>query len=181
MKKYFVEWLPTIDTIKVGDRVIHPSYNDGNPIKVTTDTEADVLSDGGQVTKLFLCSSEIYNNEPPEGTYIDSKVLGPGQIKATVVIGQISSNATWVKAGDQFDDNEVRLMKAIKVKYSTRAHGGEYNMILGSEDSYSKSDISRHFDFWFDDSSQFGITSAKCNGDVFIESIKIKGPCGHFH
>lgn len=174
MKKYFVEWLPTIDTIKVGDRVIHPSYNDGNPIKVTTDTEADVLSDGGQNTKLFLCSKDInvgdkviepctYDGTMREYTVVKTPEKFRRDVPAGInpevnsgnpislnqftfkLIGQISPNATWVKAGDEFEKSEVQ--------YNIRKELNNF---------------------------ESGMDWTHCEYDVII-FFKIKGPCGHFH
>ena len=205
MKKYSAQYVPVPGEIKYGDKYINKVfkltdyYKDG---KGKYETCGDYLVETRKPhqtgtrtfsgrdeykskVQLFLCSRDIQvgdkvlDEDYCEWIVVESdlKNLNP----LTKVIGQISPQATWVKAGDEFDEDEVRLMKAIKVKYSTRAHGGEDTIILGSEDSYSEDELQESLEYWCERPNQFGIQSAKGVGDIFINHIEIKGPCGHFH
>lgn len=62
-------------------------------------------------TILFLCNRDTYyGGTPDKGTYIDISI-GTDMVTATKVIGQISSDAIWVKEGDGFTEEEVSILE----------------------------------------------------------------------
>lgn len=68
------------------------------------------------------------------------------------VIGPISSEATWVKEGMEFEEDEVKLIK------------------ICHDDSHPP----------YDSYCSYCCRSSRCGNDEGDEAF-IKGPCGHFH
>lgn len=99
------------------------------------------------------------------------------------VIGEISTDATWVKEGDKFSEDQVRLLKAVNVKYHTRAHAGTDVMNLGYKpvDYYTPNIIQDRLERWHSEPEQYGISSSECDDIVFVHTVEILGQCGHFH
>lgn len=120
MKHLFAKYLSVKGEIKEGDKVLYNGkvylapYGKAYILEgLILDTQAQI--DSLQKVKLFLCSRDIkigdngYNtvtnsfhllNEPLEHYH----GLGDIWIK---VIGEISPEATWVKEGDEFDEDEI--------------------------------------------------------------------------
>lgn len=173
MKQYFTKYLPVEGEIKHNDlylvgRVILPR----NPLNVSND---DDFYKGKQKVKLFLCSRDIqvddkiqYNHgnlgykegvvdkieKETNSVYIHGfnyHYLSIHNTECLKVIGEISPDATWVKEGDEFDENEIENWSRAKA-----ANGFAPFRPLKRE-------------VWF------------VNAEARETIYKIKGPCGHFH
>lgn len=110
-KVYIAKYLP----VKGGySRIV--KNNEGTPV------------DFEQEVKLFLCSRDIqigdtaYNDKfysYPDGQLIDtnSKVMDHGmmEIDSYKVIGEVSSEAIWVKEGDEFEESEIKKHLVFKI------------------------------------------------------------------
>jgi hypothetical protein len=125
MKKYFAKYLPVEGEPKEGDMVIYKEvgwtenyeealkaavYGDPIPIKV----------------KLFLCSRDIQVGDEvhipyPSGEVrikpTEASIIAIGNVAAKnngyKVVGEISPEATWVKEGDEFNEEEVKRVVCI--------------------------------------------------------------------
>jgi len=124
MKKYFAKYLPVEGEIKIGD-VIKDSLG---YITITSEEGVRVYTEANkQRYKLFLCSRDkkpmdIVTFESGKRTQIEkwdedynqwvfngkSRVSDEDCFK---VIGEISSDATWVKEGDEFDEKDLLLVE----------------------------------------------------------------------
>lgn len=125
-KKYFTKYLPVEGEIKEGDTILynnrlatatHISY----VIKFIDETENTVLDtqiqiDSRKKIKLFLCSRNIQigdkvfhdtNVQNSGFTWTDSHNNKMRKDDVYKVIGEISRETTWVKEGDEFDENEL--------------------------------------------------------------------------
>jgi hypothetical protein len=121
--KYFTKYLPVEGEIKMGDKF----YEEG--LGIGTRTNKKGVYDFQKV-KLFLCSRDIqvgdkvidtdeYNSvlTVVEGDAKTQLGLPDDQVTVLVgrtlgclkVIGEISSKAYWVKEGDEFQDDQVKL------------------------------------------------------------------------
>lgn len=110
MKPYFAKYLAIDGEIRPGDKSIKDgvTYHHHN-------VSFYGIEKGHQKIKLFLCSRDIQvgdNYQSPKRfgskEYIDAYCDGdffPGSFK---VFGEISTEATWVKEGDEFDESQVR-------------------------------------------------------------------------
>lgn len=104
--KYFAKYLPVEGEIKKGDKLIDPTLDSLGVIEALTDNEGvKIKARGGSKVKLFLCSRDIKvgdrvrkkNRElfPYPASDTDIEVLR--EHEAFKVIGEISSEATWVR------------------------------------------------------------------------------------
>lgn len=102
--------------------------------------------------KLFLCSLNIteqdWKSEETVRIYQDAKEPAGSRFK---IIGEISPEATWVKKGDEFAEDEVKIYKPLEF-----SHYEEY------------------FDTEIQDTSERAVYKN-------IIRVSIKGACGHFH
>jgi hypothetical protein len=102
--------------------------------------------------KLFL-SSEHFPSLLPEGLFVYKN-------NVFKTIGEISSGATWVKEGDEFDEDEIQRDVLTKwyageddyTEYCHHHPKGDKKFILPSDEEY-----------------------------ITESPIKIKGPCGYLH
>lgn len=116
MKQYFAKYLPVEGEIKVGDWVIHP----GNPPSPITRSNISLVCSECRKAQLFLCSRDIQVGDivwpkylvfedgsegRPEGNWMHLSAITSGSFK---VIGVMSSFATYVKEGDEFDQHEIQ-------------------------------------------------------------------------
>lgn len=157
MKKYFAKYLPVEGEIGDGDPITYIGF-DGISIRHNKRGREALVKNGIhlQKMKLFLCSRDTYYGEPPIGNYIDSKIVGIGTVEATKIIGEISPEATWVKEGDEFDEDEL----------------DPYLYCLKHPDE----------SFYFDEFNQT-LEWIKLNPNPikYKVVVKILGPCKHFH
>jgi len=105
MKKYFAKYLPVEGEIKDDDM---SQYNNITGIHSGWAEHCKGLA---RRVKLFLCSRDI---EPGDKVYsdFDNGYLGIAKKKSEgfnfKMIGEISPEATWVKEGDEFDEEDVK-------------------------------------------------------------------------
>jgi hypothetical protein len=141
MKPYFANWLPVEGEIKIGDKYINtvfkltPPYRKGGScyaghvtcgnylVETRKENQTGTFTFSGRDkykkrVKLFLCSRDIkvgdkYLTAPDyskERTCEDTSYSFDNCLK---IIGEISPEATWVKDGDEFDENEVAGLVAL--------------------------------------------------------------------
>lgn len=136
--KYFAKYIPVEGEIKEGDYWQSPSgqiHHHTLPFAITSDVPKKV--------KLFLCSRDIQvgdkfryggqegdlsreylcvsDEENADEYRINISIVGRCDFK---VIGEISPEATWIKEGDEFDDDEFKL--ATDVLRPKKGTQGEY-------------------------------------------------------
>ena len=112
MKQYFAKYLPVEGEIKMGDKFFEEGLGIG------TRRNKEGLYDFQKV-KLFLCSRDIQVGDEVQlyksGFELGDKVKITSESNLEIakmgmgfkVIGEISSEATWVKEGDEFDETEL--------------------------------------------------------------------------
>jgi len=122
MKKYFTAYLPTEGEIKEGDMTIGVR---GHIAPAITPKDYNNIYvpywDGRKLVKLFLCSRDIkhgdkyhdYAGSPVFTHDEDDPMLDKDCFK---IIGEISPNATWVKEGDEFDEEDLDKMSLEGIK-----------------------------------------------------------------
>jgi hypothetical protein len=132
MKPYFAKYLPVEGEIK--DMMIHPK-NHPEPMSVKGLPAPPIAysKNGWIPVKLFLCSRDIQvgdkifcpdgNNPTKEWNVIASvgDATASNQVSihlvprgAYKVIGEISPDATWVKEGDKFEEDEIKVLGMLK-------------------------------------------------------------------
>lgn len=145
-----------------------------------------------KLTKLFLCSRDIQVGDKTnngiikevtknEGTNPDEiKLLkygvffwyvfeqgGLGTNKNTFkIIGEISPDATWVKEGDEFDEDEIE-----------KIYKKQFECLCEKPNMY-RSEEQANCEYMVDDHRGGDLCIRRI--DV-LDYIKLKGPCGHFH
>lgn len=172
MKKYFAKYLPVEGERNIGDTVIHP----GNPPVEVTESNRELLCEDCKRVKLFLCSRDMkpddeviniggYASLNHKGIYVSDSDLGDTcYIRTSLgaeqcikshwvkVIGEISPEATWVKEGDEFDEEEVKQhLKNIKAG----------------------------FEIYFD--TEFQEERERILYEIVVDYYLILGPCKRFH
>jgi hypothetical protein len=193
MKKYFAKYLPVEGKIKEGDWVMNTT-SPGAYHKWEALSNVHEFTTTTKKVKLFLCSRDIKEGDTifninggkshivkfiSDNTYdVNYRYIDPGDLMGEryvcdcipkdvcyKVIGEISPDAlSYVKEGDEFDEEEVRII---------------WNFV--GEDS-----IDELFTFeewpnqvrkWYggDSNRQFRKSLIEC------PPIAIKGPCGYFH
>jgi hypothetical protein len=124
-KKYFAKWLPEKGEIKQFDKVIIDGKIDVVEQYPFTDPYGDgydiVLAEAGtqmakncNKVKLSLCSRDIQVGDRIyyDGMYWDNaskSMIESAPFETVKVIGEISPDATWVKEGDEFDEEDWEL------------------------------------------------------------------------
>lgn len=104
MKKYFAKWLTVEGTINKGDMFYHP-FSKTNMYSLGEDW----VGTDCKLIKLFLCSRDIQVGDKAD---------------LFKILAEISSEATWIKDGDEFNENEVKLY------WQPGGHGGEtWNLV----------------------------------------------------
>lgn len=163
MKPYFAKYLPVEGEIEVGDYFVD-EYK--QIYKCTKKDNGGTWGSGysrsinlklSKKVKLFLCSRDIQVGDEVT-SYISGKKIKANLFPHThphfvKVIGEISPDATWVKEGQEFSEEEV------KINFEFLA--GKYWIVCNSlakniENEWIASKIGRY-------------------------TMKIKGPCGHYH
>ncbi|MFA9239429.1 MAG: hypothetical protein ACEQSQ_06005 [Candidatus Paceibacteria bacterium] len=109
-------------------------------------------------------------------TYIvkkkDEKLL---LFKEDKEIGQISPDATWVKDGDEFDEDKI---EQVTTTYSWEdTDDATFRFQQFFDKSLSKTSTYWKVDFRYENKSEGDTVTFR----VFKKIYKIKGPCGHFH
>jgi hypothetical protein len=136
MKKYFAKYCSDEGEINEGDKVRH----NGQIVTILKkEGEGDTYKTDGfpvygsnlQKVKLFLCSKDIeIGDKCREFNNIDKEIIAdwdevttsieyPGFVYFKI-LGEISTEAKWVKEGDEFDEDEIAHHKI--------CHDSPYNM-----------------------------------------------------
>lgn len=131
MKKYFAKYLPVEEEIKNGDSIIFDGYNG---ISTRHDERGrNTLTKNGiklKKVKLFLCSIDIQVGDYIRSEHSPATLVKDIEVTNSLdtstphweagndylydkklsfkVIGEISSEAIWIKEGDEFDENEIK-------------------------------------------------------------------------
>lgn len=173
MKNYFCKYLPVGEKVVPGDwmkihctgKVVQCTGFDGPKPSYNNDRCVTRPGDHTRV-KLFLCSRDIQVGDKVIDSIdgkeyeVKSGFLPPEMVK---VIGEISSEATWVKEGDEFDEIRYECL-------SINAFGEGTSHVF-TEDQFKKRDI-----------KPYPRTNSLCAPrGIWFLSIMVKGPCGHFH
>ena len=129
--------------------------------------------------KLFLCSRDIklgdvyYTDDPNwdnktllRHTNVDIEQGTPKMELSYKVIGEISPDATWVKEGDEFDNDELFMI--IYYIYGETGSGAHTGWVQNPQ-SLIGTNI-------FVGNPVNGVINA-----INSVAIQIKGPCGYFH
>lgn len=141
MKKYFAKYLPVEGEIKIGDKLRSESIGKGpvTVTEISKDgniywtDELDFADPMGEsyfgirkekavkLSPLMLCSRDIQAGDrpyTPDGHFHDEPVLSyEHEAKILIekgwfkVIGVISSDAKWVKEGEEFDRNDLLVLE----------------------------------------------------------------------
>lgn len=163
--KYFAIRLPVEGEIKEGEKYFHPTM--GLIVCGKNSTK------NGKLAKLFLCSRDIQIGDKVLSTkheYKEPKLVieDNEDLKAEVpcihksiidkynfkVIGEISPEATWVKEGDEFEENDVHF------------EGWEGLICPAVEEDTLEAYMSHGY--------------VEKHPELKL-ICTIKGPCGHFH
>lgn len=118
MKKYFAHYLPVEGKVEAGDYCIDnltkEVFKMGKGINTMPKNLQDKLRENATKVKLFLCSRDIQVGDKCialDGLYIvpqsESDLAISKEEGHFKVIGEISPDATWVKEGDEFDEDEI--------------------------------------------------------------------------
>lgn len=122
--KYFAKYLPVEGKIKKGDYIIDSL----GVRKVETKQGLQALESASHIKKVkpFLCSRdiqvgdkvyrekledwEVFDKEPEHTNHGSWGFLSEVKPSDFKVIGEISPEATWVKEGDEFDEEDWRFV-----------------------------------------------------------------------
>lgn len=188
MKTYFAKYLPVEGEIQVGDKLY---YKDPDPIYIGNwsgnckvyNFECDliIIEVKGTTTsckrkdlhKLSMCSRDIqvgdeYSFEMGKDDWRKGICHTEGESKRLKeqgifkVVGEISPEATWVKEGDEFDEDEVQFKLIYEQDYE------DDSIEIVSEEEWLKAKLK-------DKLKMFNFIT------LYEKIIEIKGPCGHFH
>lgn len=205
MSTYFTKYLPVEGEIKNGD-LYFQTYQKNQigiaQIPKEYDNPHVCYYDGFQKVKLFLCSRDItfdnyqlnldYSEDFLQSEYIKysddvsfeqwfNSNIKYIQSIAFKVIGEVSTEATWVTEGMEFNEEDIKLVNGVNVMYYTRASKSTTVIIIPPYEKYTEDILSDELQYWLDNPDQYGITSAKIVGQPFVHNIMIKVQCGHFH
>jgi hypothetical protein len=109
-KLFFTKYLPIEGEIaKYGEKVIDESGD----VSVYKYSELNTTHGNLKKTKLFLCSRDIEVGDKVLDEEFCEWIVQDSDLKAlyllTKVIGEISPEATWVKEGDEFDEEQIQF------------------------------------------------------------------------
>ncbi len=191
MKKYFCKYLPVEGEIKEGDMVSDGVVVVENlPRRHKRLTKAQKQGkDSLKKVKLFLCSREVMIGDKVRANdridheyvltakHLDKMEEFELEHLLFKVIGEISPDATWVKEGDEFDEDDIEQVSELY------GWNKEYNTDKDFQKFFDKS-LSKtctHFIYegetdWLDEAGTINL-----NFRVYTKIYKVKGPCGHFH
>lgn len=128
MKIYFAKYLPVEGEIKEGDHYLFEERTTKMVINILPDVIQMYVGQFGELgakeyidrhyrkVKLFLCSRDI-----EVGDILWSDTMGGGHYSsefeppkdAVKVIGEISPYAVWLKEGDEFEEDEVKMYDSL--------------------------------------------------------------------
>lgn len=124
--KYFSKYLPVEGEIKQGEIIACYGADGEGPVSYLKYTGEEL---GIQKVKLFLCTNDIQvddkTGKEAEEYFIKnntSYITGKQNLDIKFdfkVVGEISPQATWVKEGDEFDEEDVKIWKSAEA-YSSK-------------------------------------------------------------
>lgn len=177
-KKYFSKYLPVDGDIQVGDSILDPNNN----VYKCTRIDNIYLNCSGynglvrisrcKKVKLFLCSRDIQVGDEVmdnsftsfiwKGTFGDiiGNFYAANKDNTFKVLGEISTEATWIKEGEKFYKDEINWL------YQPEYSDVEYHSL---DDYPTWKQLIKN---------RRGTLSAI---RYFPPIVAIKGPCGHFH
>jgi hypothetical protein len=161
--KYFAKYLPVEGEIKKEENCPYCGE------KCFEGEGCDEWQAGGFNKKLFLCSRDIQRNDTVYVTTKDYHNRAPLLVQehaietlkekgAFQVIGEISPDATWVKEGDEFDEDEVQRQIYNDSGVDFPWENYDEDSGVWDENYWNSEEVSEEF-----------------------KRVQIKGPCGHFH
>ena len=114
-KKYFAKYFPIEGEINENNNtIINNETGRVYLLYAPKSITSIALEQGDKVAKLFLCSRDTPENwNNPHVDYWD----GIKEEDRYRVIGEISPDATWVKEGDEFDEEEIVVSRKPMKKY----------------------------------------------------------------
>ena len=196
MKPYIAIYLPIEGEIKDGDLIRN---KEGQVFKASWIVKEQTT----KKVKLFLCSRDIQvgdNARSVGSPNLDSIINDTDlMLQETYncffkVIGEISSKATWVKEGDEFDKEEVRKKSLVKRDIEIK-EGIETRTAWGDRVKVIK--LSNNPIFWghtceYLDESELNHNINCKKGETYeydsnvlgyidLYYYEILGPCKHFH
>lgn len=139
MKKYFAKYI-LVDGDIIPPCIVIEELLTGEKELFQLHSIDEVDYSRQKLVKLFLCSREI----TPEDYLVEGKIhlYHDGSNDPLKIMGEISQDATWVKDGDEFDENEVEewqytekgwylpkhlsSIRGFNIKFKIKAHNGEF-------------------------------------------------------
>lgn len=129
--------------------------------------------------KLFLCSRDIQvGDEITNSNYyntslkVDELPLRKAYKNWYKIIGEISSDATWVKEGDEFTEDQIKAYFSPKIvpyeQWKSYAVTG-----------YRKTTNTKQTVYPLSETFSNSVWEIPINS--LTHKYKIKGPCGHYH
>lgn len=122
-KPYFAKYLPVEGEIKEGDKFFDYSIYKEGRLRTCYTKPSKEINSGGECKKVkfLLCSRDIKVGDKVhfinahEMTFEWNEMHEEGYLKERYyrVIGEISPEATWVKEGDEFDEDDWRYVANI--------------------------------------------------------------------
>lgn len=113
MKKYFTKWLPVEGVVVVNDKVFSRSNETVLPVALTEAMAELANKIGHKKARLFLCSRDIQVGDEVRiigETWIGNYQRGMDSEYCYKVIGEISSQAIWVKEGDELTEDHIQIL-----------------------------------------------------------------------
>lgn len=128
MKLYFAKYLPVEGEIKPPCIVLE-TLTTGEKQLFQVDTKNDIDIKNQQLVKLFLCSRDVQVGDKVYEILSDKSIGDEFEWTSEIakyndsepcfkVIGEISTDATWVKEGDEFDEEKLRYIYTPEIKPS---------------------------------------------------------------
>lgn len=137
MKPYFAKYLPVEGEIKEGSIIL---LDNGTPV-IVGPAGIDLFT-GHSIVKLFLCSRDIQvgdkikdeNDLTVEYELNNISYLNLYKEKELnyhfKVIGEISPDATWVKEGDEFQKDEIKLLYKSEDNYHLLPYDSHHKLLI---------------------------------------------------
>jgi len=97
------------------------------------------------------------------------------------IVKEVSPEATYVEEGQEFNDSDLNILKAVTVKCVSRSNKSEHEVVIGNDENYYEGIIKDVLEDWIDKPEQYGLSIIEHSEEPHVHIIKVKGPCGHFH
>lgn len=191
MKKYFLKYITVDEEILQDDHVLFNNmvckvinlftercYSDDKRLFIEIklfDGKTVMLHDFKYLikVKLFLCTRDIkvddkvrYGYSPNSPEHICESLDGCKANGCWKVIGEISPDATWVKEGDEFYEDDVQAW-GVCAEENHHFHNHTWEKDIEYIAKHALNEVTR--------------CCFECDCEIDNRYFKIKGPCGHFH